>query len=155
MQVSDLLGFLFANLVPIVIVVSVIIRIYVSIKNAARKKAAPVPKPKQTEPEEPDAWRLEPDDDDDGIVPAIYTKPAPPPEAVPAFPLSVDPVTDPEPAAPSLPFQEAAAPGAAFAAVSHTGAAAPAGFFGRINALSPMRQAVVLAEILGPPKGME
>ncbi|MDR3337132.1 MAG: hypothetical protein LBT16_08005 [Treponema sp.] len=173
---ETLIAFLFSNLIPVIIVVSIIVRIVLSAKKAAerRKESPPVESNKQNTPpkkERPgtprtllsegeegsppaeafDAWRLEPDEDD---------------EPLPVFPGNQA----------GLLRQAAFSP----AAVADTGfgesslIAEPAGVdrpprpsrephktphgaavFPHIDALPPLRRAVILAEILGTPKGMQ
>ncbi|MDR0730894.1 MAG: hypothetical protein LBF63_04440 [Treponema sp.] len=140
----NLLDFIFENLIPIIIVTSVIIRIFVGIKNSARRQSA-APVPKTNADDGMDVWsRLKPDDDDDGgrakpepyRAPAEYSRPL----------LTPDPLHEaPPPAAVTRP-----------PAVERESPAAPGpGPLDRLDKLPPLRRAVILAEILGPPKGLD
>jgi hypothetical protein len=172
-----LLNFIFDNLVPIIIVTSVAIRIITGMKKgAARKRSAPpvstpaaVPR-SQPDDRESDVWsRLRPDDDDDddeddedgeaaaealpqAIRPLLMRAPdlggplpPPPVNPDPGIARPFDPVAvgiEPIAAEPKRGLPRAA-PGPGPSPLD------------RLNSLSPLRRAVVLAEILGKPKGME
>jgi hypothetical protein len=162
--VKSLIDFLFSNLIPFIIVASVIVRIFMGIKKTAdRRKESQsdhekeIPKKKERPEEIPDAWRLEPDDDDDdddeprpvrqparqAAVPQVFSQPLSAPAVFDGQGFAALP-SGPEPSRQPLLSREA-----------RQGSSAAARFFRRIDALPPMRQAVILAEILGPPKGMQ
>jgi hypothetical protein len=194
----SLLDFIFANLIPIIVVASIALRLIGGIKGRARgRPRAPIPDPVE-EPkaeEEPyiDVWeRLKPDDDQDG-APAgppynrgpggAYTGEAPltrerlqalsqapgnggqgAPEGAFSRPLLMPepsggqppPAIDPNPVI-DQPFEPVLAgppPAAPPARESRLTGRAAGGPLGRVEALSPLRRAVVLAEILGPPRGL-
>jgi hypothetical protein len=159
---SSPIDLLFSNLIPIIIVVSVVIRIFLGIKKAGDRRkeqeqepAGPVYK-QDDEEEVADVWsRLRPDEDEEPDVPQtaipqetfsrplltqVYEQAASPPEVS---------LGGPEPL-----IAQAQTPGEMPPASAENSSPAAA-FFRRINALSPMRQAVILAEILGPPKGVD
>jgi hypothetical protein len=202
-----LLNFIFANVVPIIVVVSIVLRIIGGMRNQARKKSQ-VPDAhtgrveEQTDEEEDYAgvWdRLKPDEDpppdlaygrsssrNSGgsfsgisgaglspppvraeIRPLLMPASSPSPRPGPAPPPLVSPPLSPPPVS-SLPISPPLSP------VSSLEPAvlrfetkepeaetkretpenrAPVPFFRRIENLSPLRRAVILAEILGPPRG--
>ncbi|MDR0400508.1 MAG: hypothetical protein LBH51_06140 [Treponema sp.] len=163
----SLLNFILANLVPLIVVVAVILRIINSMKAVTGKKAAPAALGDQEEGGEDDAWsRLRPDEDEGDA--AGYA--APRPAARPAAP-SPDPAIRPllmpaslldgPPSPPPASLDPVIAPpfdpvSTAPAAEGRPPAGAPGpGPLDRLNRLSPLRRAVVLAEILGKPRGME
>jgi hypothetical protein len=152
----NLLDLIFANLIPIIIVVSVVIRIFVGIKNSARGQSATLV-PKTSADDDGDVWsRLKPDDDDDergkpepyrlpvGNSQPLLT-PVPPPEK-PVFSAAT---------VLAQPLESAAErPGIERLGMERPGIPGP-GPLDRLDKLSPLRRAVVLAEILGPPKGLD
>jgi hypothetical protein len=180
----DLINFLFSNLIPIIIVTSVVIRILKALRNSPasrRGRVPPVPEPGDREDEgESDVWsRLKPDEDEEeergasppgpvvygpgpggnygprgaagasGGSPGYFTRPllmpAPSPGEAPPPPSPPDP--DPIIARPFAPVNGAAEPDA--------GPARPGRHpLDRLNRLSPLRRAVILAEILGPPRSL-
>jgi hypothetical protein len=177
----SLLNFIFANIVPIVVVVSIVLRIIGGIKSGARKKSQ-VPDAhtgrveEQTDGEEDYAgvWdRLKPDEDSPPDL--AYGRSfsgtsgaglSPPPVRAKIRPLLMPsspfpqrpppPVSPPFSLAPSLeteilPF-ELKKPEVETKRETPENRA-PAPFFRRIENLSPLRRAVILAEILGPPRG--
>jgi hypothetical protein len=176
-----LLDFIFANLIPIIIVVSVVIRIFAGIKKSAARTQAEPPVPDSRQDEEViDVWsRLRPDneeEDEDGKDEAPSTGPADPyairPLLMPAPPLGFPaPPVSPAPAIarPFVPVtMKSAAPVVAELdkpqrtddpyrtdEESPQTAAAGPGPLDRLNSLPSLRRAVVLAEILGPPKGLD
>jgi hypothetical protein len=140
--------FLFANLIPIVVVVSIVIRIYTGMKKAAaagNQSGAPVFR----EQEEPD----EEDDTGEALVP--------PPQKDFSRPLltstAFEGQTFPPPENPHLliasPLSDSTMREGLPREAERNNFAAP-DFFSRIGGLPPMKQAVILSEILGPPKGM-
>jgi hypothetical protein len=151
-----LVNFLFSNLIPIIIVVSVVLRIYKGMKSAAdsrRGKTAPIP---VQEAEEQDGDGTEEEWGRDDTQPRFYLAESAPPRQTVQPPSLVPlpglrPLEDPVTAAPH-PGGTAAQPISRQAPVSPAAEAAPA-FFRRIRALRPMQQALVLSEILGPPRG--
>jgi hypothetical protein len=143
----SLISLLLSNLIPIVIVVSVFIRIYAGIKNAAKKRQAPQAISNVQEEEDLDVWkRLEPDDEEETlpVQPEVFTRPllmpAAPEGASPEVPVSTAPLAPLEPA-PSYEMPQ-----------DNFRAAA---FFRNVNRLPHLQQAVIFTEILGTPKGME
>jgi hypothetical protein len=148
---KDLLITLLVSVGPIVIMIPVIIKLVLGTRKnaAAREEAQPVLAPVQNE--EPGAWSLVPDDDEGEVpvkptpipAPAVFSKSqfATLPSSEPAFPASSDPAPPEPPLFREVPSARTKSPPAA-------------GLFGHIGHLSPIRQAVILAEILGPPKGM-
>jgi hypothetical protein len=178
---KNLLNFIFDNLIPIIIVVSVVIRIFAGIKkSASREKAAPpVPVVRQDD-EEVDVWsrlRPDPDDEEEEEYPASLPSTAGP--AVPAPFQTIRPLLmpapslgGPPPAPPANPDPGIARPFAPVTTGIEPIAAAPdnaepgltarppgqaasrRGPLDRLNSLPPLRRAVVLAEILGAPKGL-
>jgi hypothetical protein len=160
-----LINFLFANLIPIIIVASVVLRIYKGMKSAAdsrRGKAAPA---LLREAEDQDEDETAGDRGDD-IQPRFYlAESAPPRQTVqpPSPPLVPFPGLRPLESSASglIPKEAASRPGGLSAGplaalrqvpASPTEAVPPA-FFHRISSLRPMQQALVLSEILGPPRG--
>jgi hypothetical protein len=133
--ISALLSFL----IPIVIVVSIVVRVSGVIKNLRDSQknplraAGPSIQTKTEGLDDEDDWKPpELDDDDDVPVTApVYRTPAPYAAGGSAYDLT------------PVPREPEAAP-----------AAAPE-FFRRLEARPIMQQAVILAEVLGPPKGME
>jgi hypothetical protein len=157
---SYLINFLFSNLIPIIIVVSVVLRIYGGLKNAAasRRKAASRPV------REAEEWDEDETAGEDDIQPRFSAaEEEPPRQAVhqPSPSLVSLPRLNPLDSASSGLIPEAAAirTAGALPAASPQVPASPAAvpipvFFRRISALRPMQQALVLSEILGPPRGM-
>jgi hypothetical protein len=175
----NLLDFIFANLIPIIVVVSIALRIIGGMRSQARKKAQ-VPgghtgRVEEQVVEEEDyagVWdRLKPDEEsppalapggssggnsDTGgpppvqseirplLMPASFPLPRRGPAPVP--PLSVSPLFSPVlPAEPKEPEMETKQESVEARSVLL--------FFRRIESLSPLRRAVILAEIMGPPRG--
>jgi hypothetical protein len=149
----SLIDLLFSNLIPIIIAVSVVIRIVMGIKKAGdRKRETPEPQvyKRDDEEETADVWsRLRPDDDDEEdeqyqapIDPAAFSRPL----LTQSYELAA-PLEAPPEALAASPAPEEIPPG-----VGHSPTAA---FFLRIGRLSPLRQAVIMAEVLGSPKGMD
>ena len=134
----NLLDTIFDNLIAIIIVVSVVIRIFVGIKNstASRRRSAAVV-PQVGADDEGDVWsRLKPDNDDD------EERGRPEPYHAPA-------------AAIAQPFEPVITTRPLEAVVEKPNAERPdRGPLDRLNRLPPLRRAVVLAEILGPPRGL-
>ncbi|MDR3193376.1 MAG: hypothetical protein LBT87_09960 [Treponema sp.] len=153
-----LINFLFSNLIPIIIVVSVVLRIYGGIKNAAasRRGTAPsMPVQEAEERDEDETGNAERDRGDD-IPPRFYLAESKPPRqaAPPPLPSLVS--------LPGLGSLDSVPPGLTPRLGSQTAGGLPAeprqvpapAFFRRIKALRPMQQALVLSEILGSPRGM-
>ncbi|MDR2747252.1 MAG: hypothetical protein LBB77_07375 [Treponema sp.] len=183
----DLLNFIFANIVPIIIVVSIALRIIGGLRGQARKRPQPQTPSDPVETREPeeeyvDVWkRLEPDEDE-GPRPALAYGQSPggvrgpeggrPPagEARPLLmPASTGPLSRPTPVPPpSAPVPPLASftpeaprlePGLdtrreAPSKEQGKGAKPAPVFSRRIENLSPLRRAVILAEIIGPPRGL-
>jgi hypothetical protein len=146
--ISTLLSFL----VPIVIVVTIVVRVYGVIKGLKDSKNNPLqatgPSIRPPEPKDEDDWKP-PELDDDDDVPTAVTAPRPVTRKPPAPAYKA-----PAPVSyaygssaydlPPVPLEpEQAAP------------AAPPEFFRRLEVKPLMQQAVILAEVLGLPKGME
>jgi hypothetical protein len=170
-----LIQFLLSNIIPIIIVVSIVLRIYGGMKNAAnsrRRKAAQAQSPARLQEQKaPDEDETAPEEDwesdDDDIRPRFYTAESAPPRQTlpPPPPLVPLPEIKPLDSAASRPIFEAAAPDPldTFQAAARPAlrqlAASPAesassAFLCRISALRPMQQALVMSEILGPPRGL-
>jgi hypothetical protein len=196
----DLLNFIFSNIVPILVVVSIAIRIIGGLKGGARKRQQAQGPGNLFEEEKPvgeeeyvEVWdRLKPDAEDGSqpglaqgkgpgvardpsgvrlpageirplLMPAYSGAPAfPQPRAAPP-PLSPVPLFTPEllpskpegPEAPSLAPELSLSGPAAPPVEAETRRPAPgAPFPRRIENLSPLRRAVILAEILKPPRGL-
>jgi hypothetical protein len=187
----NLLNFIFANLVPILVVVSIVLRIIGGMRSQARKKQLsqtlqddPAGEQEPEEEEEyTDVWsRLRPDDEEarpspvyervsggvhgTGVhLPVQEIRPLlmPVPSAAPP-PLL--PRADPSPLSPVPPFKPETPPfeSPIFEPASRSlepeikregaGKNSAAAFFQRVENLSPLRRAVILAEILGPPRGL-
>jgi hypothetical protein len=185
----NLLNFIFANLVPILVVVSIVLRIIGGMKSQARKKQLsqtlqddPAGEQEPEEKEEyADVWsRLRPDEEEarpspvygrgsggvrgDIHLPAQEIRPLlmPVPATVPPRPRAVPP-----PLSPVLPFKpepplfepESEPTSEVMEVTIETKRETPGGnsaaaFFRRIENLSPLRRAVILAEILGSPRGL-
>ncbi|MDR1637144.1 MAG: hypothetical protein LBR93_07385 [Treponema sp.] len=168
---SYLINFLLSNLIPIIIVVSVVLRIYRGLKSSAdsrRGKAGPV---LFREAEEQDETALEEDRDmGDDIQPRFYLAESAPPRQIPVQPPapSLVPLSELKPLESAssglIPKETAfhpealqAEPWPALRQVPPSPAEIPPpvpAFFRRISALRPMQQALVFSEILGPPRGM-
>jgi hypothetical protein len=172
----SLISLLLSNLIPIVIAVSIFIRIYTGIKKAvASSKKGEQPQPVVNNQrdddgeEEPDVWeRLRPDDEDEEeIVPAppgVFTRPllmpaapgtqfvpsAPPVSAAPLVAAPLEAIFE-STLEPDIPHPKPLAPSHELPQENFRVAA----FFRNVNRLPPLQQAVIFAEILGPPKGME
>ena len=137
------------NLVIILIPLAIFIgRIVVQ----ARSKHSPPPKPQQPHI----AIHFEDDTDDD---PAYFKNLAARGSAkTPSLAHAARTQTLLAPKKEETPFPKAASGLKSPAAVKQTGAGAvspgQAGFTAALTHLSPLKQAVVMAEILGPPKGM-
>jgi hypothetical protein len=170
-----LLNFIFDNLIPIIIVVSVAVRIITGMKNTAargRGGAPPVSTPAvprgRPDDAERDVWsRLSSDDDEDEEdehAAAGEAAPLPPHEIRPLLmPASVlsgppPPLINPGPviARPFDPVASSIKPVAAEPDREGVPLQTAPGsrLLDRLNSLSPLRRAVVLTEILGPPKGL-
>jgi hypothetical protein len=150
---NALINFLFANLIPIIIVVSVILRIYSGMKNAAgsrRRKMTP-----QVQGREAPEDETTPATDREGedIQPKFYLAESDPPRQIVPPPASLVPL-------PEINSLDSASSGSIFkpAAPDPAGSlqveVSPA-FLRRIGALRPMQQALVLSEILGSPRGIK
>jgi hypothetical protein len=187
----SLLDFIFANLIPIIVVVSVAVRVIGGLRGRARRRPqAPIPdRVEEAKAEEEtyiDVWdRLKPDDDEDGAQGpysqgpgGAHAEAAPltreriqalsPPEGTFSRPLLMPEPSggeQPPPAATidpnpviARPFEPALAgpppAGDPPARESRIAGQAAPGPLGRVEGLSPLRRAVVLAEILGPPRGL-
>jgi hypothetical protein len=165
-----LINFLLSNLIPVIIVVSVVLRIYAGMKSAAgsrRRKAVPTLVQEAEEQGEDETAREEDRNGGDDVQPRFYLAESAPPRQI-VHPPSPSLVPLPnfrslEDSVPSglSPKTEAPHSGARAArpafrqAPASPAAATPAPvFFRRIGALRPMQQALVLSEILGPPRGM-
>jgi hypothetical protein len=138
--ISALLSFL----IPIVIVVSIVVRVYGAIKGARDSRKNPLqatgPSIRPPEHDDEDEWKP-PQLDDDDDVPGAVTAPVTRKPAISVHNApSASSVYDLPPVA-REPEQ--------------TAPAAPPEFFHRLEAKPIMQQAVILAEVLGPPKGME
>jgi hypothetical protein len=159
----NLLDLIFSNLIPIIIVVSVAIRIIAGVKNAARRRGAVPGRGGNNEDDRDDGedvadvWsRLKPDDDDEGErrvpSPAGLSRPlpaqAPPPRppAISVTPAIVQPLIAEEPGEPDTDRLAAGKPDAKNPAP---------GPLDRLNKLPPLRRAVIFAEILGSPKALD
>ncbi|MDR1443828.1 MAG: hypothetical protein LBI94_03005 [Treponema sp.] len=157
----SLLNLIFENLIPIIIVVSVVIRIIAGVKKSAasRSEAAPaVPDNRSTDSpqDEEDVWsRLMPDDEEDEAPPQEVRPLLMPAPSLgsPAFPASPGP-SFAQPFAPVTIAIEPAVPDRAEAA-EPDGETPQSGPLDRLNGLPLLRRAIVLAEILGPPKGLD
>jgi hypothetical protein len=152
-----LISVLFSFLVPVVIVVSIVVRVYGAIKGAKDSRKNPLqasgpvirPPVKPLAADADDDWKP-PELDEDDDVPAPVTRKPPAPK-----------VAANTRGRPSIP---AIKPGAIAASVydlpqvlrepERETPAVPE-FFRRLEAKPLMQQAVILAEVLGPPKGME
>jgi hypothetical protein len=185
----DLLDFIFSNIVPILVVVSIAIRIIGGMKGGARKKQAAQARgnlfeeEKLVEKEEyVEVWdRLKPDAEEGSLpglvqgkgtggpreqggvhppageirplltpAPPVFPRPAPPPLGTAAS------FSPPAPSlAPELSLSGPAAPPVEAEARRPAPGGKPAAAFPRrIENLSPLRRAVILAEILGAPRGL-
>ncbi|MDR0450398.1 MAG: hypothetical protein LBH26_03940 [Treponema sp.] len=151
-----LISFLLSNLIPIVIVVSIVLRIYKGMKNAAdsrRGKTAAMPVQSMAEQDEDEDETAGEGYLEDDIRHRFYlAESAPPRQKAPPAP-SLAPLPELKPLDNALPAEPLPVPQQVPASP-----AAPApvpAFFHRIAALRPMQQALVLSEILGPPKGAE
>jgi hypothetical protein len=136
--INYLVNFLFANLIPIIVVVSIVLRIYSGMKSAAgsrRRKAVPTPVQEEGEDREPKFYLAEP------------APPRPVPRQTAPPPSSLVPLPSP----PAGAVSAVPRPGQPGAGTART---APAVFFRRIGVLHPMQQALVLSEILGPPRAL-
>jgi hypothetical protein len=187
----DLLDFILANFIPVIMVVFIVLRIIGGIKSGARKNPqAPVfdsaedPEPEEEEEEYAGAWeRLKPDGESPPdltrdrssagyagstgagqglfpppspearplLMPALSPRPGPPPVSSPLFSPPVPPPLSPVPLPPEVLPPEPEAPGDPKQRAAE--GESPAPVFRRIEKLSPLRRAVILAEILGPPRG--
>jgi hypothetical protein len=153
---NNLINFLFANLIPIVVVVSIVLRIYAGMKNnagARRNRTAPVQEQDEEDETAGEGSRL----GEEGSQPRFYlAESAPPRQSVshaPASSLVPLPEISPLDSAPPAGFVPAEGrPGLRQAAIAPVEPVP--GLFHRIAALRPMQQALVLSEILGPPKGL-
>jgi hypothetical protein len=164
----NLLDFILANLIPVIVVVSIVLRIIGGIRSGARKKSQD---PALNRAEDPGfeeegyagVWeRLKPDEESPPDLArgrssaGAGPSPPPPPEIrpllMPAGPSRPAPApvlfSPPEP---EVPLFEPKAPGDV--RQKPVEKRSPAPFFHRIENLSPLRRAVILAEILGPPRG--
>jgi hypothetical protein len=158
---SYLINFLFSNLIPIIIVVSVVLRIYGGLKSAAdsRRKAASRP---VREAEEWDEDETAGEEEEADIQPRFYpAESAPPRQTAPQPSPSLVPLPETETlaghfAAPKpVLYPGGAVPAEPRQLAAGTAGDAPAAlFFRRVGALHPMQQALVLSEILGPPPGL-
>jgi hypothetical protein len=145
---ETLIALLFSNLIPIIIVVSIIVRIYLSMKNAANsRKKVQAPAPVQEEDDDEVTW-MTPEQE-------LYRE-----EASPSEPA----VSSLAPAINTIPGGDFSAeilkawPGETRAPLPSRESQKTPGkppVFRRIDALPPLQQAIVLAEILGTPKGMQ
>jgi hypothetical protein len=187
----DLVSFIFANFIPILIAVSFILRIVVGIRNQARKKQpSPVPPVREKEEEEyVSVWsRLMADEEEGegedqtrpyGRAPGVSGEIRPPlqqtrpllmpaPSASVSHPPPLKPALAPLPPAPSALLEPGltapeplAGPESGIgkkAGETGTGESPEKGsavraFFRRVDSLPPLGRALVLSEILGPPKG--
>jgi hypothetical protein len=168
-----LINFLFSNLIPIIIVVSVVLRIYGGMKNAAnsrRGKAGPALVREAEEQDEDERAREEDRDREDDVQPKFFLAESAPPRQIPVQPPAPSLVPLPElkpleSASSGLIPKEAvfqpqalqAEPWPALRQVPPSPGEIPPpvpAFFRRISALRPMQQALVLSEILGIPRGM-
>jgi hypothetical protein len=183
----NLLNFIFANLIPIVVVVSIALRIIGGVKSHARKKQPPQTPGdfidgQEDEEEYSGVWdRLKPDEeappnlasgkdsgashDAGGVYPPVRdirpllmpalsplprSGPAPSSLFSPAAPLT-PPLFTPE----TPPFElETVIEPEIEAKREGPGERPSAAFFRRLEKLPPLRRAVILAEILGPPRGL-
>jgi hypothetical protein len=174
----NLLDLIISNLIPIIIVVSVIIRIVTSVKKTSRGEPA-LPEAPDDEAEA-DVWRRLRPDDDEGKPAATFSRPLLSPVEPAAHtgaarggtsavtrglaPDFTPGFTAPGPGRPAPGFTSDITPGVTPAtagpldqrpgAVEGPAAKVPGGALGRLERLSPLRRAVVLAEILGAPKGL-
>jgi hypothetical protein len=183
----DLLNFIFANLIPILVVVSIALRIIGGMKSHARKKQPPqtlrdLVEEQKDEEEYSAVWdRLQPDEEEAGpdsvygkdsgafhgaggvspaiqdIRPLLMPAPSPLPRSgpvpsllSPALPLA-PPLFTPE----AVLFKpETAGEPEIRTKRKSPGERSAAAFFSRLEKLPPLRRAVILAEILGPPRGL-
>jgi len=138
--ISTLLSFL----VPVVIVVSIVVRVYRTIKGMKDSRKNPLqatgPSIRPSKTDDEDDWKP-PQLDDDDDVPAAVTAPVPRKQPAPLHNAPAASSAYDLPPVPREPEQAASA--------------APPEFFRRLEAKPLMQQAVILAEVLGPPKGME
>jgi hypothetical protein len=154
-----LVNFLFSNLIPIIIVVSVVLRIYKGMKSAADSRRGKTAPTLIQEAEEQD----EDETAGENIQPRFYLAESAPPRQIvqPPSPslVPLSGLRPPESAASGLISKEAASrpgvlPAEPLPALRQVPASpAASAFFRRISALRPMQQALVLSEILGPPRG--
>jgi hypothetical protein len=146
---SDLLGLILSNLIPIIIVVSVAIRIVTGIKKSAasreRGNPAAVSVSRRDNDDGDNVWsRLKPDDDGEEERGPYQAS------AEQSRPLLKPPRKPVISAAPVPVFAQPLEP-----AAEKPGPAVPApGPLDHLNKFSPLRRAVILAEILGPPRGL-
>jgi hypothetical protein len=187
----SLINLLLSNLIPIVIAVSIFIRIYVSIKNAIasnkKRQSQQAEQDDDDKEEELDVWkRLQPDDEEETIPvqPGVFARPLlmpaapggaslevlggaspevpgtrfipstlPPVSAAPLSALPLESAFEPDipSLAPAAPLFKPSAPSHELPQDNFRAAA----FFRNVNRLPPLQQAVIFAEILGTPKGME
>jgi hypothetical protein len=167
----DLLNFIFANLVPIIVVVSIALRIIGGMKGRKKQPFQGFAGEEEGEDEEQgpgeeyiEVWdRLQPDEESrpspgpvkgpgggpvhppvQNTRPLLMPAPGRPgpsrPVPAPLGPPPLNPVPAPRGPAPRPPEPEAPAK--------------KAPVFRRLENLSPLRRAVILAEILGPPRGL-
>jgi hypothetical protein len=171
----NLLNLIFENIIPIIIVVSVITRVLAGMKksSASRRRAVPpvpdIRQEREDEDEEADVWsRLRPDPDDGEDEEAAGLPVRPPVPAIrpllmpaPSFggpPLPSPPPANPDPViarpfAPVTLMTELEGPKPDAKARPPQAASGP-GPLDRLNSHPPLRRAVILAEILGAPKGL-
>jgi hypothetical protein len=163
---TTLINVLFSFLVPVIIIVSVIARVYGAVKdirktarnNSSRKLPSPPPAAKSAAPlwregfnpevNEADEWMPpEADDEDDWKPPKLEEDIKPTAVSV----LAACPQLSVKPPAPVPGLAEK--PGYTPLISGEAEQAAVPAFFRRLEAMPYMRQAVILTEILGPPKG--
>jgi hypothetical protein len=151
---NNLINFLFANLIPIIVVVSIVLRIYTGMKNnagARRNRTAPVQEQDDEDETAGEGSRL----GEEGSQPRFYlAESAPPRQSVSPAPSLVPlPEIGSLDSAPPAGFVPEGRPGLRQAAIAPEEPLPD--LFHRIAALRPMQQALVLSEILGPPKALQ